>query len=195
MVGFAAMVRGQQGMPAMPPARVEVAIAELRDMAPAVDVSGTVMSLNDSRIAAEIEGVLTGLANVGDAVDKGVVIATIEPRLMQVQLTRARANLARLEADLRYREQQLVRVEELAINDNAAANLLDETRANRDQALHQLADARAQLERAQGDLDRTEIRAAFAGHGARMCCVSSTLTGWKSPFRHRLHLLRLCGLV
>ena len=148
----------------MPPARVEVATAELRDMAPVVDISGTVMSLNDSRIASEIEGVLIDLANVGDAVDKGVVIASIEPRLMQVQLTRARATVARLEADLRYREQLLVRAEELAVNNNAAANFLDESRAERDQALHQLADGRAQLERAQGDLERTKIRAAFAGH-------------------------------
>lgn len=163
-LSFSATVRGQDEFPAMPPARVEIAIAELRDMAPAVDVPGTVMSLNDSRIAAEIEGVLTGLANVGDAVDEGAVIASIEPRLMRVQLTRARANVARLEADLRYREQQLARVEELAVNDNAAANFLDETTAARDQAVHQLADARAQLERAEGDFDRTEIRAAFAGH-------------------------------
>lgn len=164
MLSFPVGVSGQDDMPAMPPARVEVALAELRDMAPAVDVSGTVISLNDSRIAAEIEGVLTALANVGDAVDEGAVIARIEPRLMQVQLKRARASVARLEADLQYREQQLIRVEELAANDNAAANFLDESRAERDKALHQLADARAQLERAQGDFDRTEIRAAFAGH-------------------------------
>ena len=161
MMSFPAAVWGQGDMP---PARVEVATAELRDMAPVVNISGTVMSLNDSRIASEIEGVLISLANVGDAVDKGAVIASIEPRLMQVQLTRARANVARLEADLRYREQLLVRAEELAVNNNAAANFLDESRAERDQALHQLADARAQLERAQGDLDRTKIRAAFAGH-------------------------------
>jgi RND family efflux transporter MFP subunit len=45
-----------------------------------------------------------------------------------------------------------------------SANLLDESRALRDQALHLLADARAQLERAEWDLSRTEIRAAFAGH-------------------------------
>jgi len=169
---LASLAHSQDGMPAMPAAKVEIAIAGMRDMAPSVDVPGTVMSLNDSRIAAEIEGVLTGLANIGDAVDKGAVIATIEPRLMQVQLTRARANVARLEAELRYRRQQLARVEELAVNDNAAANFLDETIAARDQALHQLADARAQLERAQGDFDRTEIRAAFAGHvTARLASV------------------------
>ena len=154
----------QDEAPAMPPARVEVATAELREMAPVVNVSGTVVSLNDSRIAAEIEGVLTWLADVGDAVDAGATIARIDPRLMDVALKRARANVSRLEADLRYRERQLERNEELAANNNASATLLDEARAQRDQALHQLADARAQFERAEGDLDRTEIRAAFAGH-------------------------------
>lgn len=150
--------------PSMPPARVEVAEAELRNMAPVIEVSGTVLSLNDSRIAAEIEGVLTWIANVGDAVDKGAVIARIDPRLIEVSLKRAQANVARLEADLRYREQLLTRNEELAASNNAAANLLDESRALRDQAQYQLADARAQLERAEGDLERTRIRAAFAGH-------------------------------
>ncbi len=166
----------QEGM-AFPPARVQVAAAELRDMAPVVEVSGTVVSLNDSRIATEVEGVLTWLADVGDDVEAGEVIARIEPRLMQVALTRARANVARLEADLRYRERQLERAEELAASNNASANLLDESRANRDQALHQLEDARAQLERADGDLSRTRIRAAFAGHvSQRLASVGEFLS-------------------
>ena len=154
----------QDEFAAFPPAKVQVAVAELRNMAPQVEASGTVISLNDSRIAAEIQGVLTWLADVGDAVDKGAVIARIEPRLMRVGLKRAQANVARFEANLRYREQQLKRAEDLAARNNASANLLDESRANRDQALHQLNDGRAQLERAEGDLDRTEVRAAFAGH-------------------------------
>lgn len=153
-----------QDMPAFPPAQVEVASAELRNMAPVIEVSGTVISLNDSRIAAEVEGVLTWMADVGDVVDAGDVIARIDPRLMQVALAQARASVARLEADLRYREQVLTRSEELAVNNNVSANLLDESRAQRDQALHQLADARAELERATGDFGRTKIRAAFAGH-------------------------------
>jgi RND family efflux transporter MFP subunit len=45
-----------------------------------------------------------------------------------------------------------------------SATLLDESRAERDRALYELADVRAQLERARGDLERTEIRAPFAGH-------------------------------
>lgn len=164
VVCFGTAATAQDEAPAFPPARVEVATAELREMAPVVAVSGTVVSLNDSRIAAEIEGVLVWLADVGDAVDAGDIIARIDPRLMAVQYKRARANVARLEADHRYREQQLQRAEELAAKHNASATLLDESRALRDQALHELADARAQLERAEGDLERTEIRAAFAGH-------------------------------
>ena len=157
-------VTAQDETMAYPPARVEVAVAEVRNMAPQVEVSGSVVSLNDSRIAAEVEGVITWLANVGDAVDAGAIIARINPRLMQVAFKRAEANVARLEADLTYRERQLQRAEELAATNNASANLLDESRTNRDQALQLLNDARAQLERAQGDLDRTKIRAAFAGH-------------------------------
>lgn len=159
-----AVATAQDNAPAFPPAKVEVAIAELRNMAPQVEVSGTVMSLNDSRIAAEIEGVIAWMANVGDGVDAGAVIARIDPRLMQIALKRAEANVARLKADLHYREQQLKRAEELAASNNASANLLDESLTNRDQALHQLNDGHAQHERAIGDLARTNIRAAFAGH-------------------------------
>ncbi len=176
-LGLPLLAAAQSEGMGFPPARVQVALAELRDMAPVVEVSGTVVSLNDSRIATEIEGVLTWLAEVGEEVEAGDVIARIDPRLMQVALTRARANVARLEAELRYREQQLKRAEELAASNNASANLLDESRANRDQALHQLEDARAQLGRAEGDLSRTRIRAAFAGHvTSRMASVGEFLS-------------------
>ena len=154
----------EEGGFAMPPARVEVAAAELRDMAPSVDVSGTVVSLNDSRIASEVEGVLTWLANTGDAVDDGDVIARIEPRLLRIEVTRAEANVAGLESEYRYRQRQLERTEELAAKNSASRTLLDEAEAQRDQAQYQLNDARATLDRARADLERTVIRAPFAGH-------------------------------
>ena len=167
----------QDDWPQMPPARVEVATVEERELAPSVELPGTVVSLNDSRIAAEVEGVLTWLAEVGDNVEQGEVIARIDRRLLEVAYARAKANVARLEADLRYREQQLRRAEDLAKSDHASATLVDESRANHDQALHQLADARAQFIGAEQDLARTEIRAAFAGHVvARLASVGEYLT-------------------
>ncbi len=160
---LAATASAQEDMQ-FPPARVEVATAELREMAPVVEVSGTVVSLNDSRIAAEIRGVLVWLADVGTAVEAGGVIARIDPRLMRVAHDRARANLARLEVDHAFRERELERMQELAARNNVSATLLDQTRSARDQAQYLLDDARAQLEQAEDDLERTEIRAAFAGH-------------------------------
>lgn len=162
-LGAAAPVFGQDGF-TLPPARVEVATAESRNMAPSVNVSGSVVSLNDSRIASEVEGVLTWLANVGDAVAKGDVIARIDPRLIRIEVARADADVARLASDYQYRQRQLERTEELAAKNSASKTLLDEALAQRDQAQHALSDARAVLERSRGDLERTEVRAAFAGH-------------------------------
>ena len=160
---FATSLPAQEGFE-MPPARVEVAAAELRDMAPSVDVSGTVVSLNDSRVASEIEGVLVWLADVGVHVDEGDPIARIDPRLIRIEVKRAEANVARLQSDFNYRQKQLERTEDLAARNSASKTLLDEAVAQRDQARYQLNDARAALERARADLERTEIRARFAGH-------------------------------
>ncbi len=184
---------GQDGSFEFPPARVEVATAELRDMAPSIDVSGTVVSLNDSRIASEIEGVLTWLADVGDAFDAGDVIARIDARLIRIAVTRAQANVARLQSDFQYRQRQLERTEELAAKNSVSETMLDEAVAQRDQAQHSLADARAALERARADLERTEIRAAFAGHvAARLASVGEFVSVGEDVIRlvdtHRIEI-------
>ena len=178
---------------AVPPARVEVAAAEVREMAPSVDVPGTVVSLNDSRIASEIEGVLTWVAAVGADVAAGDLIARIDPRLIQIAVKRAQANVARLKSDFDYRQRQLERTDELAAKNSASRTLLDEARAQRDQAEHSLTDAKAALERAQADLARTEIRAPFAGHvTARLASVGEFVNVGEDVLRlvdtHRIEI-------
>ena len=189
----AAPASAQEGGFEMPPARVEVAAAELRDMAPSVDVSGTVVSLNDSRLASEIEGVLTWIAEVGADVAAGDLVARIDPRLNQIEVKRAQANVERLRSDFEYRQRQLERTEELAAKNSASKTLLDEARAQRDQAQHSLADAGAALERAQADLARTEIRAPFAGHvTARLAAVGEYVDRGEDVLRlvdtHRIEI-------
>lgn len=184
---------GQEGGFQMPPARVEVAAAELRDMAPSVDVSGTVVSLNDSRLASEIEGVLTWIAEIGADVAAGDLVARIDPRLKQIEVRRAKANVGRLRSDFDYRQRQLERTEELAAKNSASKTLLDEARAQRDQAQHALADAGAALERAEADLARTEIRAPFAGHvTARLASVGEYIDVGEDVLRlvdtHRIEI-------
>lgn len=192
-VGAAGPASSQDSEFAFPPARVEVAAAEVREMAPSVDVSGTVVSLNDSRIASEIEGVLTWVAEVGADVAAGDLVARIDPRLIQIEIKRARANVARLESDFDYRQRQLERTDELAAKNSASKTLLDEARAQRDQAQHSLSDAKAGLERTQADLARTEIRAPFAGHvTARLASVGEFVNVGEDVLRlvdtHRIEI-------
>ena len=192
-LAVAAPAWGQDESFVMPPARVEVATAELRDMAPSVDVSGTVVSLNDSRIASEIEGVLTWLADVGADVDAGDIIARINPQLIRIEVARAEADVARLRSDFDYRDRQLARTEELATKNSVSQTLLDETRAQREQAQHMLNDANAALEFARANLQRTEIRAPFAGHVvARLAAVGEFVSVGEDVIRlvdtHRIEI-------
>lgn len=161
---FAATSAFAQGMGQMPPAQVETVVAVKRQMAPQMDVSGTVISLHDSRIAAEVEGPLLWVADVGAAVKEGDVIARIDSRLLVIAERRAKANLKRLEADLAFREAEVKRFTELAAQNNASQARLDEALANREMTRQAMADARASLDRASGDVARTEIRAPFPGH-------------------------------
>lgn len=159
LAGTSALAQQQQ----MPPAQVQVAQAEERLMAPLIDVTGTVISLNDSRIATEVEGRLQAVANVGEFVEEGGVIATIDGRLLSVALRQARAALKRLEADMVFRTEEVKRFEDLAARNNASQSRLQEVIAQREMVAQDIEDARARVERAEGDLARAQIRAPFPG--------------------------------
>lgn len=153
-----------QGMGEMPPAQVEIVEATSRMMAPQMDVTGTVISLHDSRISAEVEGPLLWVADVGTEVEEGDVIARIDDRLLAVALRRAVASVKLLEADLLFRQAEVNRFKELAAANNASQARLDEAISNLEMTKQQIADAQATLDRAQGDVDRTQIKAPFPGH-------------------------------
>ncbi|MDH3351747.1 MAG: hypothetical protein OEM51_09370, partial [Gammaproteobacteria bacterium] len=62
----------------MPPAAVLVANAAVREMAPSVDVPGTVVSRYDARLASELSAKLESIAEVGTVVKKGDTVARLE---------------------------------------------------------------------------------------------------------------------
>ena len=147
----------------MPPAQVQVTLAEQRMMAPVIDVNGTVISLNDSRIAAEVEGKLTSIAQVGTRVRKGEILATTDTRLLEIAHRRATATLKRLQADMAFREQDVARFKDLASRDNASKSRLEAVISQRDMIEQEVEDAKAQADQTRGDLERASIRAPFTG--------------------------------
>lgn len=165
--GLVAMVSAPtwgQGGP--PPAVVRLAEIIERDMARTITTPASVVSRNDARIASEASGVVTFIAEPGDLVVAGEVIAQIDDREARIRLDEARARLARATTNAEYQTAEAARMERLSANGTVADTRVRETTLARDVAMMDQREARAAVARAQLELERTQIRAPFDGRVA-----------------------------
>lgn len=153
-------VSAQQGPPAAP---VEVSSAQLRAMAPVNWVAGTVVSLDDANIAAEVAGRLVSVADEGDQVARNDVLARIDDTLFKADVAEAQAEVASEQANLTFLRREVDRLQRLAKQNNAAQTQLELTLSQRDASHNDLEAAQARLQIARERLDRTVLRAPFAG--------------------------------
>jgi RND family efflux transporter MFP subunit len=100
---------------------------------------------------------------VGDAVEAGDTLARIDDREWRLQLRDDEAEIKRLEASQLFLETQLRRLEKLAQQNNAARTQLDESRSQIAMGEQDIARARVARERTRQLIERTEIKAPFAG--------------------------------
>jgi len=135
---------GQAQSPA--PAPVTVDQARRDTYFASLWVSGTVVSRHDARIAAETDGRITWVADVGSRIAAGEIIARIDDGDLQLMLSDNQARLQSLRAQQRYQQNNTERLQQLAEKNNAAVNQLDE--------------ARSQLEMTTQDIHRAEIAVA-----------------------------------
>lgn len=152
--------------PAQPPAVVRTAEIVERDMARTVMTPASVMARNDARIAAEASGRVTFIAEPGDMIETGGLIAQLDDREARIQLDEARARLARASANADYQNAEADRYARLAANGTVPANRLREVELARDLADHDLREARAAVMRGELELERTRIVAPFPGRVA-----------------------------
>lgn len=167
LAGFGALLMiwslaadAQQGPPPPP---VEVAEAETLAMAATVLAPGTIVSRNDAAVAAEVAGSLRTVAEVGDEVAAGDVLAAIDDSDLQLRLEYADATIRRLEASLKYLNTQLDRQRKLASQNIAARHELDETESQRDMTEQELVQARIAREQTNLLIQKSRVRAPFAG--------------------------------
>lgn len=156
LLGFAVLAQ-------QPPALVRTANAALQNLAPMTQVPGTVVSRSDARLAAEVEGRLLQILDVGTVVAKHDVIAEIEDTSLQLRQAELEAEVTRAEASLRYLELEEKRLGKLAETGLTSATLVDQTRSQRDIARSDLKVAQTRLAQVDDQLDRTRIRAPFPG--------------------------------
>jgi RND family efflux transporter MFP subunit len=150
-----------QGGPPPPPVRV--AEARVATLAPSIQVPATVISRNDARIAAEVSGRLTTVAEIGTAVKKGEPVALIDDAELELQRQEFAGMVAREESRRGFLEREVERLRSLAAQNVAAKNQLDQFESDLAGSVGSLAMARAQLGRIEVQLARTRLRAPFPG--------------------------------
>jgi RND family efflux transporter MFP subunit len=145
------------------PPSVGVTTVRTIRMAPQVAMPGSVVSLNDSQLASEVEGRIAWVANVGTIVKANDVVARIDGMLAGMQLTSDKANVARLTAQLKYDTSQAERMDNLFSQNAIAKATRDQAISTRDMDKAALIQARAAMSKSQYQFTHSDIRAPFPG--------------------------------
>jgi RND family efflux transporter MFP subunit len=162
-LGFAICVSASAQDWDMPPAKVVVADVVSRELAPSVDVPGTVVSRFDARLASELSAKLEWIAEVGTVVKKGDTLARLDAFTFGLYEMEAQSRVEREQARVRFLLSEKARLDRLAENNLSAKSQLDQTISDLAVAEADEAIARAQLGQAKVAMYVTQIRAPFDG--------------------------------
>lgn len=142
---------------------VVVAEAAMRLLAPVNYYTGTIISREQARLAAEVSGRLLSVAEVGDTLDEGGVVARIDDELLREDHAEREADVGRIQARLEFLKLEASRLKRLASSNNAAQSQLEQVDSDRLAARSELKAAQARERRSAGLLERAQLRAQFAG--------------------------------
>lgn len=146
-----------------PPATVIVERANVTYLAPSVDVPGTVVSLNDARLASELAAKLVWIADVGTEVSEGDTVARLEKITFRLYEMEAEKRVEREKARVVFLESERERLSKLAENNLSAKSQLDQVSSDLAVAQNEVWIAEAQLGQAKVAMWVTDIRAPFDG--------------------------------
>ena len=162
---YALRIRQSFASPEVQTVRAQVSQAGQPTAGSAVlTASGYVVARRKAVVSAKIQGRLADLkVEEGSKVREGEVIARLESVDYEAQVSRARAQVQRAEADLAEARRQTRVAENLAKDSVLSRDELEASQSRVKVGEAGLAQARADLEFAQAQLQNTLIRAPFSG--------------------------------
>ncbi len=120
--------------------------------------SGVSRSAQESRLSFKVSGTVARVpANVGDRIDAGTIIASLDASTYDLQLQQAQATVEQSRAASRNARSAYQRTRALYANNNASLGDLDSSRASSDSAAAQLRAARKSLQLAELNLSYTKL--------------------------------------
>jgi HlyD family secretion protein len=157
---------------------IRTAAVSVGDVRQTVRATGTLEAVTTVAVGTQVSGTVSWLgADFNSIVKKGQVIARLEPSLLQAQVEQARANLARVNTDVRQREMVVAdreakhaRARELAERQLISTSDLEEAalaaavaRTDLESTRAQVVQARASLNQALTNLSHATITAPIDG--------------------------------
>ena len=127
---------------------------------------GTVAPRTESALIPEVSGQVVSVSPTlvsGGFFEAGAPLLQIAALDYEAGVARARASLARAQGEFEHAAQNLERYQRLSKRDISSISQLDDARRAHRVAAAVLEEARVSLAQAERDLDRTLIRAPFAG--------------------------------
>jgi multidrug efflux system membrane fusion protein len=168
----AGRLRGNDG-----PVPVLVTPARTADVPVYFDGVGTIRALNSVTVRPQIDGKLVSVNfKEGQEVERGYVLAELDPTIYQAQYDQALAKKGQDEAQLANARRDLERYERLARTNSITQQQADTQKSLVAQLEAQIRADQAAAENAKGFLDYTKITAPFAGRtGIRQVDVGNVV--------------------
>jgi RND family efflux transporter MFP subunit len=155
------LLPGLAGAQAERPSPVQIARAEVRQLAPSVHSTGLVRSRAAADLAPAVAGRLQWIAEPGTAVTAGQQVARLDTRELALARAEQAARVKRAQVSLEALDREVAR---LRASGNAVPRFnVDQAQSNRDIAEADLQVARAELAQTDDQLARSRLTAPFGG--------------------------------
>ncbi|WP_231757119.1 efflux RND transporter periplasmic adaptor subunit [Microbulbifer elongatus] len=143
---------------------VEAVVARAQPLIEEVPVTGTINPLRQSLLSAEVAGMIQTIhADIGDRVEQGALLVTLDPELSRLDRDAALAEVARVRETLADSRRRLAELQRLVGDNHVAETEVESLSSEVRERSAQLQAAQVESERLGALLRRHQIAAPFNG--------------------------------